>query len=110
MPLTSSSSPVVKFGAFEVNLRTGEMSRHGVRIKLQRQPYQVLVMLLEKPGEVVSREEIRIRLWSGDTFVDFEHGVNTAVKKLRQVLGDDADDPHYVETLPRVGYRFVAPI
>lgn len=110
MPPTSPSSPVVRFGAFDVNLRTGELRRHGIRIKLQRQPYQILVMLLEKPGEVISREEIRIRLWSGDTFVDFEHGVNTAVKKLRQVLGDVADDPHYVETLPRVGYRFIAPV
>ena len=110
MPPTSSSSQVVKFGAFEMNLRTGELRRHGIRIKLQRQPFQILVMLLEKPGEVISREEIRTRLWSGDTFVDFEHGVNTAVKKLRQVLGDVAEDPHYVETLPRVGYRFMAPV
>ncbi len=110
MPITLSSSPVAKFGAFEVNLRTGELRRHGIRVKLQRQPYQILVMLLEKAGEVVSREEIRARLWSGDTFVDFEHGVNTAVKKLRQTLGDMADDPHYVETLPRVGYRFMVPV
>jgi DNA-binding winged helix-turn-helix (wHTH) protein/Tol biopolymer transport system component len=110
MPPASSSPPVVKFGVFEVNLRTGELRRHGIRIKLQRQPYQILVMLLEKPGEVISREEIRIRLWPEDTFVDFEHGVNTAVKKLRQVLGDVAEDPHYVETLPRVGYRFMVPV
>jgi DNA-binding winged helix-turn-helix (wHTH) protein/WD40 repeat protein len=110
MPPTSTSSNVVRFGAFEVNLRAGELRRHGIRIKLQPQPYQILVMLLEKPGEVVSREEIRIRLWSNNTFVDFEHGVNTAVKKLRQVLGDTADDPHYVETLPRVGYRFMVPV
>jgi DNA-binding winged helix-turn-helix (wHTH) protein/WD40 repeat protein len=110
MPPTSSSPPIVKFGAFEVNLRSGELRRHGIRIKLQRQPYQILVMLLEKPGEVISREEIRIRLWPEDTFVDFEHGVNTAVKKLRQALGDMAEDPHYVETLPRVGYRFMVPV
>src|SRR5579864_6619766 len=110
MSPTPSSSPVTKFGAFEVNLRTGELRRHGIRIKLQRQPFQILVMLLEKPGEVISREEIRTRLWSGDTFVDFEHGVNTAVKKPRQVLGDIADDPHYIETLPRVGYRFMVPV
>lgn len=110
MPPTSSGSPIVKFGAFEVNLRTGELRRHGIRIKLQRQPFQILVMLLEKPGEIISREEIRLRLWPEDTFVDFEHGVNTAIKKLRQVLRDVADDPHYVETLPRVGYRFMVPV
>lgn len=110
MSPTPSGSPLLKFGAFEVDLRTGELRRHGIRIRLQRQPYQILAMLLEKPGEIVSREEIRIRLWAGDTFVDFDHGVNTAVKKLRQVLGDVADDPHYVETLPRVGYRFMVPV
>jgi len=101
---------LVRFGVFEVNPKTGEARKHGIHIKLQGQPLQILNMLLERPGEVVTREEMRRRLWPADTFVEFEHSLNSAVKKLRAALGDSADHPRYVETLPRVGYRFIAPV
>jgi TolB-like protein/DNA-binding winged helix-turn-helix (wHTH) protein/Tfp pilus assembly protein PilF len=107
MPL--STNPV-RFGAFEVDLRAGELRKNGVRIKLQEQPLQVLAMLLECPGEVVTREELQRKLWSTDTFVDFEHSLNAAVKRLREALGDSADNPRFIETLPRHGYRFIAPV
>jgi eukaryotic-like serine/threonine-protein kinase len=97
-----------RFGAFEVDLRSGEVHKYGIRLKLQDQPFQVLALLLEHPGEVVTREELRQELWPGDTFVDFDTGLNSAVKKLRDVLGDSADEPRYIETLPRRGYRFIA--
>jgi eukaryotic-like serine/threonine-protein kinase len=96
------------FGAFEVDLRSGEVFKHGIRLKLQGQPYQVLALLLKQPGELVTREELRQLLWPQDTFVDFDTGLNTAIKKLRDVLGDSADEPRYIETLPRRGYRFIA--
>lgn len=98
----------IRFGPFEVNLQTGELWKHGTKVKLQSKPFQVLVALLERPGEPVSREELQQRLWSGDTFVDFERGLNTATNRLRLTLGDSADNPRYVETLARSGYRFVA--
>jgi Tol biopolymer transport system component/DNA-binding winged helix-turn-helix (wHTH) protein len=101
---------VVRFGVFEVNCRTGELRKHGLKIGLQDQPLQILVMLLERPGEVVNREQIQARLWPSGTFVEFEHSIATAIKKLRQALGDDANTPRYVETLPRRGYRFIAPV
>ena len=101
---------VVRFGPFEANLQTGELRKYGIRIRLGRQPAQVLTALLERAGIVVSRDELRRSLWTDDTFVEFENGLNNAVKKLRQALGDSADKPLYVETLPRVGYRFIAPI
>ncbi len=101
---------VVRFGIFEVNLKSGEARKHGIRVKLHGQPIQILGMLLERPGEVITREEIQRRLWAADTFVEFEHSLNSAVKKLRRALGDSADHPRYVETLPRVGYRFIAPV
>ena len=101
---------VVRFGVFEVNRTTGELRKGGVRIRLQDQPFQILLMLLERPGEVVTREEIQGRLWPEGTFVEFEHSIGTAVKKLRQALGDDADTPRYIETLPRRGFRFIAPV
>ncbi len=99
---------LARFGSFELDLATGELRKGGVRIKLQEQPFQVLIALLERPGEVVTREELRERLWPGDTFVEFDDGLNTAVRKIRQALGDSADNPRFVETLPRRGYRFVA--
>jgi DNA-binding winged helix-turn-helix (wHTH) protein len=99
---------VVHFGVFEVDLRAGELRRSGVRIKLQEQPFQILAMLLEHPGEVVTREEIHKKLWPADTFVDFEHSINAAVKRLREALGDDADNPRFVGTNARRGYRFIA--
>ena len=90
---------VVRFGVFEVNRTTGELRKGGVRIRLQDQPFQILLMLLDRPGEVVTREEIQRRLWPEGTFVEFENSIGTAVKKLRQALGDDADTPRYIETL-----------
>ena len=108
---TSSASPaqVIRFGSFEANFRSKELRKSGVRIKLHDQPFQVLTMLLERPGELVTREEIRNRLWPGDTYVGFDHGLNNAVNRLREALGDSADSPRFVETLPRRGYRFIAP-
>jgi TolB-like protein/DNA-binding winged helix-turn-helix (wHTH) protein/Tfp pilus assembly protein PilF len=96
------------FGVFEVNLRTGELRKQGLKVKLCGHPFQVLAMLLEHPGELVTREEIREKLWPGDTFVDFEHGINSLIKRLREALGDDPLAPRFVETLPRHGYRFIA--
>ncbi len=104
------SAPVVRFGAFELDLRAGELRKHGVKIKLQDQPFQILVMLLEQPGQVVTREQLHQRLWPDGTFVDFEHGLNAAIQRLRQALGDSAENPRFVETLARRGYRFVAPV
>ncbi len=104
MPVTSSP---LHFGPFELDLRAGELRKNGVKIKLQEQPLRVLSMLLDHPGEIVTREELQSKLWSNDTFVDFEHGLNAAVKRLREALGDSADNPRYVETLPRHGYRLI---
>ena len=101
---------VTQFGVFEVDLQAGELRKSGLRIKLQDQPLQILTLLLENPGEIVSREQLRQRLWPADTFVDFDHSLNSAVKKLRQALGDDSDNPRFIETLPRRGYRFIAPV
>jgi TolB-like protein/DNA-binding winged helix-turn-helix (wHTH) protein/Tfp pilus assembly protein PilF len=101
---------IVRFGVFEVDLHAGELRRKGSKMKLQEQPFQLLAMLLEHPGEVVTREEIHRKLWPSDTFVDFEHSINAAIKRLREALGDSADNPRYVETLTRRGYRFIAPV
>ncbi len=98
------------FGLYEVNESSGELRRNGDRLRLQEQPFQVLLMLLERPGEVISRDELRERLWPADTFVDFDHSLNTAINKLREALGDTAGNPRFIETLPRRGYRFVAPV
>src|SRR5882762_7903307 len=100
----------IRFGAFEVDLRTGEMRKHGIKIKLQEQPLQILLQLLEHPGEVVTREELQKRIWPADTFVDFDHGLYSAIQRLRDALGDTAETPRYVETLPRRGYRFIASV
>ena len=101
---------VVRFGAFEVDLRVGELRRNGVKAKLQNQPFQILAMLLERPGEVVTREQLHARLWSADTFVDFDNGLNSAIRRLRDALGDTAENPTFVETLGRRGYRFIAAV
>jgi TolB-like protein/DNA-binding winged helix-turn-helix (wHTH) protein len=101
---------LLRFGVFEVDLRTGELRKQGLKVKLHGQPFQVLAMLLERPGEPVTREEIREKLWAGDTFIDFEHSVNTAIKRVREALGDAAEHPRYIETLPRRGYRFIGPV
>ncbi len=99
-----------RFGAFEAEGATGELRRQGMRIKLNAQPFQVLVMLLERPGELLTREEISRELWPDGTFVDYEHGVNSAVNRIREALGDTAGNPRFIETLARRGYRFVAPV
>jgi len=109
MQETAGSAGPVRFGAFEVDLRTGEVRKQGLKIKLQEQPLQVLAMLLQHPGEVVTREELQKRLWPSDTFVDFEHGLNKAINKIREALGDSAQNPRFVETVPRRGYRFIVP-
>ncbi|HXC96711.1 MAG TPA: winged helix-turn-helix domain-containing protein [Edaphobacter sp.] len=99
-----------RFGVFEADSTTGELRRKGIRVKLHSQPFQVLFMLLERPGELLTREEISRELWPGGTFVDYEHGVNSAVNRLREALGDKASNPRFIETLARRGYRFVAPV
>ena len=99
-----------RFGVFEADTATGELRKAGVRLRLQDQPFQVLVALLERPGEVLTREELRQKLWSDDTFVDFDHSLNSIINKLREVLGDSAANPRFIETLARRGYRFLAPV
>jgi TolB-like protein/DNA-binding winged helix-turn-helix (wHTH) protein/Tfp pilus assembly protein PilF len=105
---TSSQIRHIRFGAFEVDLSSGELFKHGIRIKVQDQPFQILTMLLERPGVLIPREELRRKLWTDDTFVDFDAGMNAAVRRLRDALNDSADNPRYIETLPRHGYRFIA--
>jgi Tol biopolymer transport system component/DNA-binding winged helix-turn-helix (wHTH) protein len=107
---TKANGHLLSFSSFELDLRAGELRKHGYRIKLQEQPFQILALLLEKPGEVVTREQLRERLWSADTFVDFDQSLNSAVKKLRQALNDDPDLPRFIETVPRRGYRFIFPL
>lgn len=104
------ASPVYRFGVFQANLAARELRKHGVRIRLPGQPFCILSILLEKPGEVVTREEMQQKLWTSDTFVDFEHSLNSAIKKLRAALGDTPENSKYIETIPRVGYRFIAPV
>lgn len=108
--VSESGAQAVHFGTFEVDLHAGELWRNGSRVKLQEQPFQVLALLLEHPGSVVSREELQKRLWPADTFVDFDHGLNAAIRRLRDALGDTAENPRFVETVARRGYRFVAPV
>ncbi len=100
----------VRFAAFELDLAVGELRKNGARVRLQGQPFQILVCLVDRAGEVVTREELRQKMWPADTFVDFDHSLNTAVNKLREALGDSASSPRYVETLARRGYRFLAPV
>ena len=106
----SLPTQTVRFGPFQLDLRAAELHHNGSKVKLPEQPFQILCELVEHPGEVVTREELRQRLWRSDTFVDFEHGLNTAVKRLREALGDSAENPRYVETLPRHGYRLIVPV
>jgi len=112
--LSGNGSPnarrILQFGVFELDVRTGELRKHGVKVRLQGKALQVLQALLERPGDVVTREELQHRLWPANVFVDFDNGLNTAANRLRVALGDSADNPRYIETLPRVGYRFIAPI
>jgi cholera toxin transcriptional activator len=101
---------LIRFGTFEVDLRARELRRQGRKIRLQDQPFQVLAILVEHPGEVVTREELQKELWPADTFVDFDHGLNKAITKIREALADSAESPRFIETLPRRGYRFAAPV
>jgi DNA-binding winged helix-turn-helix (wHTH) protein/tetratricopeptide (TPR) repeat protein len=110
MSLETQPAPVLRFGTFEVDVRVGELRKQGVRIKLQEQPFLVLKVLLARPGGIVSREQLRSQIWSADTFVDFDNSLNTSINKLREALGDSADSPRFVETIPRRGYRFIAPV
>ena len=108
--MPQKSSRVARFGLFELDLSAGELRKSGVKLRLQGQPFQVLALLLERAGEVVTREELQQKLWPSDTFVDFDHSLNTAINKVREALGDSASNPRYVETLARRGYRFIAPV
>ena len=110
MPQSNPSVRIVRFGVFEVDRAAGELRKSGVRIRLQEQPFQVLALLLDRPGVVVTREELREKLWAADTFVDFDHSLNTAINKVREALGDSASSPRYVETLARRGYRFLGTV
>jgi len=110
IPERRPAGRIFRFGVFELDLVAGELRKSGVRIRLQEQPLQVLALLLERPGDVVTREELRQKLWPADTFVDFDHSLNTAINKLREALGDSASSPRYVETLARRGYRFLATV
>lgn len=108
--MSGNGTRMVQFGVFEVDLRAGELRRNGARVRLQEQPFQILAVLLERPGEVVTRDELQSRMWPADTFVDFDHSLNAAVRRLRDALGDSAENPRFVETVSRRGYRFLAPV
>jgi cholera toxin transcriptional activator len=110
MPPFSSEARLLRFGVFEVDLAAGELRKNGARMRLQEQPFQVLAALLENAGQVVTRDDLRQKIWPADTFVDFDHSLNTAVNKIREALGDSASSPRFVETLARRGYRFIAPV
>lgn len=110
MSQPTANSRVIRFGLFEVDLESRELRKAGIRIKLHEQPFLILEMLLESPGEIVTREELKNKLWTKDTFVDFDLSLNSAVKKLRQALNDDSENPRFVETLYRRGYRFIGPV
>src|SRR5215469_11613392 len=110
MPAIHASQTVLRFGPFDVDLQTQELRKRGVRLRLPGQAFLVLKMLLERQGQLVTRDELRAALWPSDTFVDFDNGLNTAVNRLRETLGDSADSPHLIETLPRRGYRFIGTI
>src|ERR1700722_5701122 len=106
----SPTQETVRFGLFELDLKAAQLTRNGTNIRLPQQPLQLLSVLIETPGEIVTREELRQRLWPSDVFIDFDHGLNKSIQKLRDALGDSADSPRYIETIPRVGYRFIAPV
>src|SRR5215216_2311799 len=99
-----------RFGLFEADSRTGELRKQGRPLKARGRPFDILLLLLRRPGDVVTRDELRQNLWPADTFVDFDHGLNSAVNRLREALGDSSENPRFVETLPKRGYRFVAPV
>jgi len=101
---------IIRFGVFEIDLQSGELRRDGLKVRLQEQPFQILAMLIERPGEMVTREDLCRKLWPADTFVDFDHSLNAAVKRLRDALGESAETPIFIETIARRGYRFIAPV
>src|SRR5436309_1483593 len=105
-----ASANIFRFGLFEADPARGTLTRNGLRIKLQDQPFRVLLILLERPGEIVTREELRQKLWAEGTFVDFDGSLNVILKKLRAAIEDDSDNPRFIETVPRRGYRFIAPV
>jgi DNA-binding winged helix-turn-helix (wHTH) protein len=107
---TNAGRRIVRFGIFEADMMAGEVRKNGVRVRLQEQPFQVLALLLECPGDIVTREQLREKLWPADTFVDFDHSLNTAINKIREALGDSASSPRFVETVARRGYRFLAAV
>jgi DNA-binding winged helix-turn-helix (wHTH) protein len=110
MPEAIQGPAIRRFGAFELSLQSGELRKSGIRLRLTGQPFQVLAVLVQRAGEVVTREELHSKLWPADTFVDFDHGLNNAVARIRDVLNDSSDTPRYIETIPRRGYRFIAPM
>jgi cholera toxin transcriptional activator len=110
MPPSNHEARLLRFGVFEVDLAAGELRKNGARIRLQEQPFQVLAALLQNAGQVVTRDELREKIWPADTFVDFDHSLNTAVNKIREALGDSASSPRFVETMARRGYRFIGPV
>src|SRR5712692_10252380 len=110
MRVPAQSARAIRFGVFAANLRSGELYMGSKKLKLQEQPFEVLRMLLERAGQVVMRQELREKLWGNDTFVDFDHGINMAIGKIREVLGDSSEEPRFVETVGRRGYRFIATV
>ena len=105
-----TSLHAIRFGVFQLDLREQQLLRKGIRLKLQGQPFSILLTLLSQPGKVVTKEELRRKLWPDGVFIDFDHSLGTAINKLREVMDDSADNPRFVETLPRRGYRFIAPV
>src|SRR6266480_6568315 len=110
MQVAQCSGRTLRFGFFEVDLRAAELRKHGIRIRVQEQPFHILTLLLERSGDIVTREELRQKLWPAHTFVDFDRSLNKAMTKLRSALGDSAESPRYIETVPRHGYRFLAEV
>src|SRR5829696_7097307 len=110
MPHADLPASSYRFGLFEVDSRTGELRKQGRQLKLRGRPFDILLLLLARGGDVITRDELRHQLWQADTFVDFDHGLNSAINRLREALGDSAENPRFVETLPKRGYRFIAPI
>src|SRR6267154_501876 len=110
MQATSPPTDIFRFGIFQLDLKAGELHKAGVKVKLQDQPFRVLALLVDRAGRVVTREELRQRVWPSNVYVDFDQGLNNAIKKVREALGDSADSPRFIETLARHGYRFVAPV
>jgi TolB-like protein/DNA-binding winged helix-turn-helix (wHTH) protein/Flp pilus assembly protein TadD len=108
--MRTSAARILRFGSFEANVQAGELRKGGLKVRLQDQPFQILVLLLERPGELITRQEIQQKLWPADTFVDFDHGLNNAINRLREALGDSAETPRFIETLPKKGYRFIAAV